>query len=386
MPHYQKRGKVPKKRHIEFRNEDGELYKEELFSTVGFDSVYSLLYHVNMPTQIKQVEEGVNVAPEIAVDNNERHRSFSGFNVPPEKDYLESRKPILVNDDVQISLAAPQSSTDDYFYKNAEADELLFIHRGSGTLRTMYGNIDFQYGDYLNIPRGTIYKIEFDNEDNRLFIVESFCSSLVYPERYRNEFGQLLEHAPYYERDIRPPADLETHDEEGDFLIKLKRGGEVFTFHYNYHPFDLIGWDGYCYPYAFSIHDFEPIVGRVHMPPPVHQTFEADEFVVCSFCPRLYDFDDKAIPVPYNHSNIDCDEVMYYVAGQFMSKKHVDEGQVSLHPKGIPHGPHKGVMEQGIGQTETEELAVMLDTFNPLQITKTAMELELPDYHKSWNE
>ena len=271
----------------------------------------------------------------------------------------------------------------DHFYKNTDADELLFIHKGSGTLKTMMGNLDFSYGDYLLIPRGIIYQIEFTTEQNRLFIVESF-HPMYTPKRYRNHFGQLLEHSPYCERDIRRPKDLITKDEKGDFLIKIKKEGMMHHVVYGAHPFDVVGWDGYNYPYAFSIHDFEPITGRIHQPPPVHQTFETAAFVVCSFCPRLYDYHPDSIPAPYNHSNIDSDEVLYYVDGDFMSRNHVEEGYISLHPAGIPHGPHPGAMERSIGQKETQELAVMVDTFKPLKLTKAAMKLDDGEYYKSW--
>jgi homogentisate 1,2-dioxygenase len=314
-----------------------------------------------------------------------QHRSFEGFQIQPEQDYLKSRKTILVNNDCQISLAAPQQSLTDYFFKNADADEMIFVHEGAGVLHTQYGTIDFAYGDYLVIPRGTIYQISFQDTNNRLFLVESF-SPIRYPKRYTSNAGQLLEHAPFCERDIRGPKNLVTKDEQGDFLIKTKKKGVLYGLHYGHHPFDVVGWDGCCYPYAFSIHDFEPITGRVHQPPPVHQTFEAHNFVVCSFCPRLYDYHPDAIPAPYNHSNIDSDELLYYVDGDFMSRKHVTRGMITLHPAGIPHGPHPGAVEKSIGKKETKELAVMVDTFHPLQLTVEALAIENKDYTMSWAE
>jgi homogentisate 1,2-dioxygenase len=271
----------------------------------------------------------------------------------------------------------------DYFFKNADADEMIFVHRGTGTLKTMLGNLSFSYGDYLIIPRGVIYQIEFDTTDNRLLLVESF-SPIYTPKRYRNWFGQLLEHSPYCERDIRRPANLETHDEQGDFLIKVKKQGVIHQYVYATHPFDVVGWDGYNYPYAFSIHNFEPITGRVHLPPPIHQTFETSGFVVCSFCPRLYDYHPLSIPAPYNHSNIDSDEVLYYVDGDFMSRNDISAGQLTLHPAGIPHGPHPGAYERSIGQKETMELAVMVDTFKPLMVTEEALRIDDGKYWKSW--
>jgi len=385
MPHYHTLGKIPHKRHTQFAKPDGSLYSEQLFSTEGFSNDYSLLYHCHPPTEIIRVDEPINVAPEVAEEKMLKHRSFEGFNVPPAADYLQSRIPVLVNSDVHIVLAAPQQSTTDYFVKNADADEMIFVHEGSGTLKTMYGNIPFDYGDYLVIPRGTIYQIDFATADNRLFIVESF-SPIRYPKRYMSKLGQLMEHSPYCERDIRPPHELVTKDESGDFLIKTKKKGVQYGLHYGHHPFDVIGWDGCCYPFAFSIHDFEPITGRVHQPPPVHQTFEAHNFVVCSFVPRLFDYHPLAIPAPYNHSNIDSDEVLYYVDGDFMSRKHVTRGMITLHPAGIPHGPHPGAVQKSIGAKETKELAVMVDTFHPLQLTKQALEIENEGYVMSWAE
>jgi homogentisate 1,2-dioxygenase len=385
MPYYYKLGTIPHKRHTQFRKPDGSLYSEQLFSTEGFSNDYSLLYHVNPPTQIIKTEKPVNIAPQVAEERMLKHRSFEGFNVKPAKDFLDSRIPVLVNSDVHIVLAAPQTSVRDYFYKNADADEMIFIHEGSGVLRTMYGELTFAYGDYLVIPRGTIYQIHFNTEDNRLFIVESF-SPIRFPKRYQSKYGQLLEHSPFCERDLRTPQNLQTHDERGDFLVRTKKKGILYNIHYAGHPFDVIGWDGCCYPFAFSIHDFEPITGRVHQPPPVHQTFEAHNFVVCSFCPRLYDYHPESIPAPYNHSNIDSDEVLYYVDGDFMSRKNVTRGMITLHPAGIPHGPHPGTVEKSIGKKETKELAVMVDTFHPLMLTKQALELENDNYVMSWAE
>mgnify|MGYP000864310683 CR=1 FL=1 len=385
MPHYYSLGKIPHKRHVQFRQPNGKLYAEQLFSTEGFSSNYSLLYHIHPPTQIIRVEEPINVNPIASTDNILKHRSFQGFQVAPKPDYLESRKVVLFNNDTQLSLAAPQKGFSDYFYKNADADEVLFIHEGEGTLHTQYGQIRFGYGDYVVIPRGTIYQLQFDNDQNRLFIIESF-SPITFPKRYLSRYGQLLEHAPFCERDIRGPQNLETFDKTGEFLIKVKKRGLQYNIWYANHPFDVIGWDGCEYPYALSIHDFEPITGRVHQPPPVHQTFDAHNFVICSFVPRLYDYHPDAIPAPYNHSNIDSDEVLYYVDGDFMSRKHVTKGMITLHPAGIPHGPHPGAVEKSIGQKETRELAVMVDTFRPLYLTKDATDIEDDNYILSWAE
>ncbi|WP_233899941.1 homogentisate 1,2-dioxygenase [Tenacibaculum piscium] len=385
MPFYHKLGKIPPKRHTQFRKEDGTLYYEQLFGTIGFDGMSTNSYHEHRPTMVKEIRKQYSVKPKIAKANNIQSYRFRGFQVPPENDYLESRKIVLTNTDCNIILSAPKTSTKEYFYKNTDADEVIFIHKGTGKLRTMLGNINFKYGDYLVIPRGIIYKLDFDDENNRLFIVESY-SPVYTPKRYRNHFGQLLEHAPFCERDLRRPEELETYNELGDFLIKVKKQGEIIEMIYASHPFDVVGYDGYNYPYAFSIHDFEPITGRIHQPPPVHQTFETNAFVICSFVPRLYDYHPNAIPAPYNHSNIDSDEVLYYVDGDFMSRNDIDQGHISLHPSGIPHGPHPGATERSIGHTETEELAVMVDTFKPLKITEEAMKIADENYYKSWLE
>lgn len=385
MPYYYTLGKIPPKRHTQFRKPDDELFSEELFSTEGFSNDYSLLYHVYPPTQIIKTEKPVNVVPEIAEEKMLKHRSFEGFKIKPAKDFLESRIPVLVNNDVHIVLAAPEQSIKDYYYKNVDADEIIFIHKGMGVLKTMYGDLPFSYGDYLVIPRGTIYQIHFHNPENKLLIIESF-SPVRFPKKYLSKYGQLLEHSPYCERDIRPPQNLETHNEKGDFLVRTKKRGILYNIHYAAHPFDVVGWDGCCYPFAFSIHDFEPITGRLHQPPPVHQTFEANNFVVCSFVPRLFDYHPLAIPAPYNHSNIDSDEVIYYVDGDFMSRKNVTKGMITLHPAGIPHGPHPGAVKKSIGASETKELAVMVDTFHPLMLTKQALEIENDGYLQSWIE
>ena len=383
MPIYHSLGQIPAKRHTVFRKPDGALYAEELVSTEGFSSMYSLVYHTHPPTIVKELGTPYSVEPKIAREKHLRHTSLLGFNIKPQKDYLESRKIVLVNADLQISLAAPMESMTTYFYKNSQADEVLFIHKGSGTLKTGFGKIYFKYGDYIVVPRGTIYQIEFNDADNRLFIIESF-SPIHFPKRYQNKYGQLMEHAPFCERDIVRPTDLETFDETGDFKVLIKKQGLIYPYTYGTHPFDFIGWDGYHYPWAFSIHNFEPITGRVHQPPPVHQTFEAHNFVICSFVPRKYDYHPDAIPAPYNHSNIDSDEVLYYVDGDFMSRKSVVQGQITLHPGGIPHGPHPGTVENSIGKEKTEELAVMIDPFKPLMLTEDAISIEDENYHKSW--
>jgi len=385
MPIYHKLGAFPQKRHTQFKSPEGKFYYEQLFGTEGFHGFSSLLYHTHRPTQVKEILRSYDATPKVAVDKNIKAMLLKGFEIKPEDDFLDSRKVLLFNSDIWFGLAAPKKSLRTYFYKNADADEMLFIHKGKGTLRTFMGNIPFEYGDYLIIPRGMIYQIDFETEDNRLLFLESF-HPIYTPKRYKNSGGQMLEHSPFCERDYKMPEVLETHNEKGDFLIKIKKEGMIHEVVYATHPFDVVGWDGYNFPWAFSIHNFEPITGRVHQPPPVHQTFETAAFVVCSFCPRLYDYHPLSIPAPYNHSNIDSDEVLYYVDGDFMSRNNVKQGDITLHPKGIPHGPAPGAMELSIGKTITEELAVMVDTFRPLKITEVAAQIDDGKYYKSWVE
>ena len=385
MPRYHKLGKIPHKRHTTFKKPTGGYHYEELFGTIGFDGMSTLLYHIHRPTQVMDILGSCSVEPEIAVEKNMKAYLMDAFQAPKIADLLKSRLSILINNDLNIMLSAPTNKEEDYFYKNTDGDEIIFIHKGSGTLRTFIGNIKFKEGDYLVIPRGMIYKMKFDTKENRHFVVESY-NPVYTPKRYRNYFGQLLEHSPYCERDLRFPEELETHDKKGEFIMKIKKEHMIYDYLYSTHPFDVVGCDGYNFPYAFSIHDFEPITGRVHQPPPVHQTFETSRFVLCSFCPRLYDYHPEAIPAPYNHSNIDSDEVLYYVDGDFMSRNHVQEGYISLHPAGIPHGPHPGAMERSIGKKRTDELAVMVDTFAPLKLTQLAVDLSDGKYHKSWIE
>ena len=385
MPFYHNLGKFPAKRHTQFRKENGELYHEELFSTEGFSSIYSLVYHAHPPTLVSKIEDPIEFGPKAALEKNMQSRSFLTFNVAPHDDYIKSRKIMLFNKDVYIGVAAPKKSMTDYFFKNTDGDEVLFIHKGSGKLLTVYGEIAFEYGDYLVIPRGTIYQLHFDSEENRILFTES-PSPIYPPKRYQNQSGQLEEHSPFCERDIKLPTNLVTNDERGEFKVMIKKQDMLWPYTYATHPFDAVGWDGYLYPYGFSIHNFEPITGRVHQPPPVHQTFEARNFVICSFVPRLYDYHPQSIPAPYNHSNVDSDEILYYVDCDFMSRKHVEQGMITLHPKGIPHGPHPGTVEKSIGKKETGELAVMIDPFYPLQITQDALNNEDPTYWKSWVE
>lgn len=380
---YHKLGKIPHKRHTVFKKENGDFYQEELFGTSGFVGKSSLLYHLYPPTVVSKVERLGDMSPKIAIDKNMKALSFKGFSLKPEEDYIKSRKVLFVNSDMQIGLAAPKKFSNEYFYRNSDADEMLFIHKGSGILKTAYGNLSFKYGDYLIIPKGTTYQIDFDTEDNRILFIESYAE-ITTPKRYRNNYGQLLEQSPYCERDFRLPTDLQTHDEKGEFVIYSKKQGVMWRYTHKNHPFDVVGWDGYNYPYAFSIHDFEPITGRIHMPPPIHQQWESAGFVVCSFVPRMYDYHPQSIPAPYHHSNIDSEEILYYVDGDFMSRNNIEIGQITLHPGGIPHGPHPGAIERSVGKKETGELAVMIDPFKPISITEEAMNLQVDDYYKSW--
>lgn len=384
MTYYHRLGEIPPKRHTQFRQPDGSLYAEELVSSRGFSGIYSNLYHITPPTRIKAIKEPVPYGTTIAREHGlkQTHLNTSGVGETGE-DYLGAREVLLMNSDVSMALCNPTSRSMDYYYKNAEADEVVFIHDGNGWLLSQFGKLRVRKGDYVVIPRTTIYKFEWEEGPLRLLIIES-ASPVETVKRYRNELGQLMEHSPYCERDIRPPGELITERERGHYLMQIKKDGMLHQYEYDQSPFDLIGWDGYLFPYAFSIHDFEPITGRIHQPPPVHQTFQSQGFVICSFVPRLFDYHPKSIPTPYNHSNIDSDEVLYYVEGDFMSRKGIDRGSFTLHPGGLPHGPHPGTVEKSIGARETEELAVMLDTFRPLYVTQQGLKYVDETYPMSW--
>ena len=384
--YYHRLGKIPPKRHTQFRQPDGSLYKEELVSSEGFSGIYSNLYHINPPTRIKELKEPVRYGAKRVEDYALRQTHLNTSKVTTTgEDYLDARKVLLMNADCAISICSPRKRTMDYFYKNAEGDEVLYVHDGKGTLISPFGKLDIRQGDYIVIPRTVIYKLEFEDGPLRLLIIES-ASPIETVKRYRNQLGQLLEHAPYCERDIRPPHELITETQKGDFLLKIKKQGFLHQYIYDYSLLDLIGWDGFLWPYAFSIHDFEPITGRIHQPPPVHQTFQARNFVICSFVPRLFDYHPLAIPAPYNHSNIDSDEVLYYAEGNFMSRRGIERGSFTLHPGGLPHGPHPGTVEKSIGAKETHELAVMIDTFHPLYLTTDSLEFLDKNYPMSWTD
>ncbi|MDB5267221.1 MAG: homogentisate 1,2-dioxygenase [Hymenobacter sp.] len=386
MSHYHRLGQIPRKRHTQFRQPDGSLYSEQLVGTLGFHGVSSLLYHVHPPTQIKHVGVPKPFAPKLIKDRPlqpEHLRTLAQTSTGG--DYLAARQTLLGNADVTMSICNPTDKRMDYYYKNAQADEVIFVHEGRGELWSQMGKVAFEPGDYVVVPRTVIHQLHFEEGPVRLMIIESF-SPVETVRRYRNHFGQLLEHSPYCERDMRPPGELITEEfPEGDYVIYTKKEGLLHELTYAHSPFDVVGWDGYFYPYAFSIHDFEPITGRLHQPPPVHQTFEGHNYVICSFVPRLFDYHPLSIPAPYNHSNVDSDEVLYYVAGNFMSRKGVDLASFTWHPTGLPHGPHPGTVEASIGKKETHELAVMLDTFRPLYLTETALQYIDGRSPMSWN-
>ncbi len=384
MPQYHKLGNIPQKRHTQFRQPDGTLYKEQVIGTEGFSGISSILYHINPPTKVKEIRGFKEIKREVWEEKTLRHFHFATKDAKPEGDAISGRKVLMFNNNVSLGICNPKEQMD-YFYKNGEGDEIIFVHNGNGTVESQYGTLNYKEGDYIIIPRGVIHKFILKSEQTKFLVIES-ASPVETPKRYRNKHGQLLEHSPYCERDFRLPETLITKDENGEFLVKIKKSNCLHDYIFDYHPLDVIGWDGYFYPWIFNINDFMSITGKIHQPPPIHQTFEGHNFVVCSFCPRLFDYHPLAIPAPYNHSNIDSDEVLYYVEGNFMSRKGVDIASFTLHPGGIPHGPHPGTAEASIGKKETLELAVMLDTFHPLKLTTNAKEYDLPNYPYTWNE
>jgi homogentisate 1,2-dioxygenase len=384
MPFYHKLGQIPHKRHTQFKKPDGKLYREELMGLEGFSSIQSILYHHFLPPRVMKTEDYGSLKPEYVDYGPIRHRAFRTVQAPLGADPISARIPLLGNNDVILGVARASKSMD-YFYRNAQAYETWFVHEGNGVLKTQFGNLPFHSGDYIVIPFGTTWQMILESKEARFFTIEN-PSQIEPPHRYRNDYGQMLEHAPYSERDIRVPSELETHTERGNFEVRIKVRDRLTCHELDHHPFDVIGWDGYLYPWIFNIGDFEPITGRVHQPPPAHQTFQGHNFVVCSFVPRLFDYHPDGIPAPYNHSNVNSDEVIYYAEGNFMSRKGIDQYDISLHPYGLPHGPQPGMTEASIGKKETNELAVMVDTFYPLQLTKQAVELEKKEYMASWLE
>ena len=383
MPYYHKLGQIPHKRHTQFKKPDGKLYREELMGLEGFSSLQSILYHHFLPPRVVKTEDCGPAKPEFVDFGPIRHRALATAQTPLGADPVSARIPLLGNNDVILGISRAPKGTMSYFYRNSQAYETWWVHEGSGSLKSQFGVLPFRKGDYIVIPFGTTWQMEL-NEESKFFTIEN-PSQIEPPKRYRNNYGQLLEHAPYCERDIRVPNELETHTERGEFDVRVKVRDRISQHILDHHPFDVVGWDGYLYPWVFNIEDFEPITGRIHQPPPVHQTFEGWNFVVCSFVPRLFDYHPEGIPAPYNHSNIQSDEVIYYAEGNFMSRKGIDRSDISLHPFGLPHGPQPGMTEASIGKKETQELAVMVDTFHPLQLTKQALEMEKP-YMETWLE
>lgn len=382
MPRYVQLGQIPPKRHTQFRQPDGSLYAEQVFGTKGFVGIASILYHIHAPTQVASFEPLHDLRPERLPEEPLRHHHLKTQAATPAGDPISGRTTLMFNDDVALGICFPAEPMN-YYYKNADGDDLLFVHEGEGRLETMFGTLPYHAGDYLVIPRGIIYRVVADTPATRMLVIES-NSPIEIPDRYRNEYGQLLEHSPYCERDIRVPETLETHYETGRHEVRIKARGRLTAYFYDFHPLDIIGWDGFLYPWAFNIADFEPITGSIHQPPPVHQTFEGHNFVVCSFCPRMLDYHPNAVPIPYNHSNLDSDELLYYVNGNFASRRGIEAGSITLHPSGLPHGPQPGAVEASLGHTRTEELAVMLDTFRPLWLTRAAADLDDGRYPASW--
>jgi homogentisate 1,2-dioxygenase len=386
MPIYHLLGSVPRKRHIVFRRPDGGLYAEELMGHEGFVGTSSLLYHIHPPTTVVRASRIRDVRLEADTDTSLRHRHFRTSQAPAGGSPTVDRLPLLFNQDIAMYHAAPDHD-DAHFWRNSQADEVVYVAEGQGVLESVFGVLPVKSGDYVVIHRNITHRWRFDHAAGpvRLLVMES-RGHVRWPRRYRNEFGQLLEGAPFSERDIRRPERLEPNDEKGEFPVWVKQYDAINELVLDHHPFDVVGWDGYFYPWAFNIHDFEPIVGRIHQPPPVHQTFQGDGFVICSFCPRPYDFDPEAIPAPYNHSNVDSDEVLFYASSEFMSRKGIEYGSITHHPDGLPHGPHPGRAEASIGATHTDELAVMMDSFRPLKVARQALSIEDPEYHRSWVE
>ncbi|HEX2916621.1 MAG TPA: homogentisate 1,2-dioxygenase [Chloroflexia bacterium] len=380
MPMYQQRGELPKKRHVQFRR-NGALLCEEVLGLEGFSGNESILYHLNLPTRVKELGDFEPIRREEWVPEKYAQQHMRTFSTPAQGDAISGRQLLMWNNDVEISLCRPDR-TMDYFYRNGEGDELIFVHEGSGTLETIFGDLPYREGDYIVIPRSTTYRFVPDGPQRYFLFVTP--GQVEIPRRYRNEYGQLLEHAPYYHRDIHGPAELKTHEERGEYRVKVRVRDGYQTYILDYHPFDVVGWDGYCYPWTFNIMDFEPSAKSVHIPPTAHQTFQGLNFVICSFVPRKLDWDPQAVPVPYYHSNANSEEILYYVSGNFSSRRGIENGSVTLHPSGIPHGPQPGVVEKALGAAQTDEVAVMCDTFRPLRLTALAARLADPQYAYSW--
>jgi homogentisate 1,2-dioxygenase len=377
---YEQRGKVPAKRHVA-TYEDGRLLTEEVMGFEGFSGNESILYHLQTPCRVTSLGSFETIERHEWVPDAHAHRLFDTRAVQGGGDPVRGRRLLMYNDDVEIALCRPDQPQE-YFFRNGEGDEVIFVHRGGGELETTFGTLSYREHDYIVIPRGTTYRFRPDGE--QLWLTFYTPGEIETPNRYRNRYGQLLEGAPFSHRDFHPPAELVCHDEPGEYELVVRVRSGYQRYGLDYHPLDVVGWDGYVYPYTFNVDDFEPIAGRVHQPPPVHQTFQGPNFVICSFCPRMLDWQTDAIPIPYNHSNLQSEEMIYYVSGQFGSRRGVDVGSVTLHPSGLPHGPQPGLAEQSIGQRFTEELAVMCDTFRPLRLTETCRAIDDGRYALSW--
>lgn len=390
MPQYLQRGSVPRKRHIAHRTQGGYknegIYYEEVITTQGFGRAYSIVYHLRPPTRVVRIEPAGQIKPEHCKQDALRHHHIKTKELPREGDPVTGRVPIMLNADVTISRCRPAVSQSE-LYRNAAADEILFVHQGMGTLLSQYGRLPFRAYDYIVIPKTTTYSIEYDTAQHPLdmLVIES-PGRVGFPPRYLNPDGQLRLGAPFGERDLHGPINTQIIDEDTETTILVKDGERLTRYAMANHPFDVIGWDGMVYPFTFNADDFEPITGTIHQPPPVHQTFETAGFVICTFAPRLLDTHPDAIKVPYAHSNVESDEVLYYVRGQFGSRRGVEIGSLTLHPRGIPHGPHPGTIKASEQITHTDELAVMIDTFRPLTLTQAGMEWDDPSYPYTWKE
>jgi len=393
MTYYRRVGDVPGKRHTQFRAPDGGLYAEELMGEDGFSAISALLYHRHAPTALLSVEEVGDDDVDAKPNRPLLPRHLRTSELPRGDDLVTGRSILLANDDLRIAVASPTEASG--LYRNATGDELIYLRNGALRLESSFGTLDCRQGDYVVIPTGTTHRWIPTGDDPLDVLVVEAKGHIGPPSRYLSARGQFLEHSPYCERDLHGPTepflvddDARSNGEgdgEGTEVLVRHRGG-LTSYRYLHHPFDVVGWDGCLYPYRFSIYDFEPITGRVHQPPPVHQTFAGPNFVICSFVPRKLDYHPLAVPVPYNHANTDCDEVLYYCEGNFTSRKGagIGAGSISLHPAGFTHGPQPGSVEAGIGEERTDELAVMIDTFRPLLLGPAAGACDDPGYAFSW--
>ncbi|HEU4347108.1 MAG TPA: homogentisate 1,2-dioxygenase domain-containing protein [Actinoplanes sp.] len=383
MPYYRTVGEIPRKRHTQFRKPDGGLYAEELMGQEGFSSDSSLLYHQNPPTAIAAAEafDPPPASPSPNHPLKPRHLRTHKLDAGP-ADAVLGRRQLLANNDVRIGYVIADRPSP--YYRDAVGDECLYVESGSARVETTFGVLDVSAGDYVIIPTSVVHRIVPDGQV-RMLTVEA-TGHIGPPKRYLSVRGQFLEHSPYCERDIRGPAEpLLVEGTDVEVLVRA-RGG--WTRHvYARHPFDVVGWDGCQYPWVFSIHDFEPITGRLHQPPPVHQTFQGPNFVICSFVPRKVDYHPLAIPVPYNHHNVDSDEMIFYTGGNYEARRGsgIEQGSISLHPSGFTHGPQPGAVERALGAESFDELAVMVDTFRPLDLCEAALSAEDTAYAWTWN-